>query len=85
MGNLGVGPLIEYSEFCILLLNNHLRANNTIIFCYYFHVYIHRFILHLLLVRRQIPVSLKIDVESKQKLSKDFCQERRQQRHFKKK
>lgn len=66
LGNVGAGLLIECREFCILLLNNHLRANNSIILCYYFHIYIHGFILHLLLVSRQIPVSLKIDVESKQ-------------------
>lgn len=66
LGNLSAGLLIEYREFCILFLNNHLRANNSIVFCYYFHIYIHGFILCLLLVRRQIPVSLKIDVESKQ-------------------
>lgn len=66
LGNTSAALLIEYREFCILFLNNHLRANNSIIFSYYFHICIHGFVLHLLLVKCQIPVSLKIDVESKQ-------------------
>lgn len=30
LGNLGAGLLIEYREFCILVLSNRLRANNSI-------------------------------------------------------
>lgn len=64
----------QYRDFCILFLNNHLRANNSIILCYclhYTHMYIHIYglILCLLSERSQVPISVKRAGQSKQ----PFC------------
>lgn len=74
LGNSGIGMVTQYREFCILFLNNHWRANNSIILCYcfhYTHIYIHIYVLILCLlsVRSQVPISVKRAGQAKQ----PFC------------